>query len=59
MATPTDPPGLLIAGGLLAVVTGLAVVSATPGAAGTTLVIGGLLLLISRIGLTVHARDPG
>lgn len=52
----TEPPAKLGAGGLLAIVGGLGIVTATGSPVGTTLVVGGLLVLISAGGVVAH--DP-
>lgn len=47
-------PVLLVVGGLVAAVGGFALLGATAGEAGSTLVLGGSLLLISAIGYAVQ-----
>ena len=58
MASLLDPSVVLTTGGLLTLAGGLAIVSATQGETGATLVFGGVLLLISVVGAEVHDPDP-
>lgn len=47
----------LVSGGLLAIAVGLVSVSLAPGDAGSSLVLGGVLLLISTAGIEVYDPD--
>lgn len=47
----------LVAGGLLALAVGLGSLSLAPGDVGSTLVLGGVLLLISTAGIEVYDPD--
>ena len=57
MSTLTGSTRELVAGGLLALAVGLASLNLAPGDAGSTLVLGGLLLLISTAGIEVYDPD--
>lgn len=57
MVTLTESATRLAAGGLLTLAVGLVTVSAVPGDVGSSLVLGGTLLLISTAGVEVYARE--
>lgn len=59
MSTPTESTTKLAAGGLLVLALGLGVASVAPGDAGSALVLGGALLLISTAGVEVYDPDEG
>lgn len=54
----TTAPAKLLIGGLLTLTGGLVLVAATGSENGSTLVVGGLLLVISAIGVKVHDSEP-
>jgi len=59
MASSVDPPETMIVGAVLSLVAGLLLVDVTSGEAGSTLVLGGTLLLFSSAGLAVQTWNSG
>ena len=55
MASRIDPPGAFVVVGLLTLLAGVAITSIDGTVGGTTLAVGGILLLINRIGLEVYS----